>query len=402
MDGTRAPGGGKRPRDGVSPAPRSPQGSAFAPCPICGVGVALRLMNEHLDRHQAAAAAAAPLAAAPAPAAAGAGPAAGAAELVAATLEVASGPVMPPPPPADAGAAPALPPPPLPDDASAAAALPPPLPTGPAPPAPVAGAPAPRPLASVLRWRPGAAPAGGRGGRSAAAGGTKPPARVAPAAAAGRPPGSDEDDEDDGGGPGQPRVVPTCGLAGHLVIRDFLSPAQEAEVLARVEETAPPWAPSNFNGRHMGKNWGVRMYYGLGVDGGPPLPGWLAELAFQIRAAHPLLASFSPNHVNAIEYVVQRGDYLKAHVDDRQLSSGLIVNVSLAGDCVMTYAPEEWRGRGAKGGGAPAAPSRVPLPRRCLQVQSGASRYAYTHGIAHGDLTGPRRVSLTFRESPVK
>jgi hypothetical protein len=44
---------------------------------------------------------------------------------------------------------------------------------------------------------------------------------------------------------------------------------------------------------------------------------------------------------------------------------------------------------------------RVLLPRCCLQVLTGASRYSYTHAIHKDDLLDPRRVSITFRCTPM-
>ena len=50
-----------------------------------------------------------------------------------------------------------------------------------------------------------------------------------------------------------------------------------------------------------------------------------------------------------------------------------------------------------------AGPSevRVLLPPRSLQVLSKESRYQYTHAIDLADVLDPRRVSITFRHSPL-
>ena len=37
-----------------------------------------------------------------------------------------------------------------------------------------------------------------------------------------------------------------------------------------------------------------------------------------------------------------------------------------------------------------------------VQVLSGPARYSYTHGITVEDLLAPRRVSITFRQSPLR
>ena len=44
---------------------------------------------------------------------------------------------------------------------------------------------------------------------------------------------------------------------------------------------------------------------------------------------------------------------------------------------------------------------RISLPRRCLQVLTRDARYSYTHEIRAEDLLDPRRVSITFRHSPL-
>ena len=48
-----------------------------------------------------------------------------------------------------------------------------------------------------------------------------------------------------------------------------------------------------------------------------------------------------PNEVNSIEYRRQQGHWLKDHADDRQKYKEPIANLSLAGDCYMTYHNEK-------------------------------------------------------------
>ncbi|MCO5591181.1 hypothetical protein L7F22_045162 [Adiantum nelumboides] len=72
-----------------------------------------------------------------------------------------------------------------------------------------------------------------------------------------------------------------------------------------------------------------------------------------------------------------------------QLSGTVVVNVSLCGDCKMTY--ERERG--------PRESYKVLLRRRCIQVLTGESRYNFTHSIHNDDLLESRRVSMTFRQS---
>jgi alkylated DNA repair dioxygenase AlkB len=102
-----------------------------------------------------------------------------------------------------------------------------------------------------------------------------------------------------------------------------------------------------------------------------------------------------PNEANAIEYRRKLGHHLLSHVDDRQLSKEPIANLSLAGDCFMTYcnvAPH--RNTAVK-------ERRLLLKRRCLQVLTGKARYEFSHAIENADLISERRVSVTMRESPL-
>lgn len=80
----------------------------------------------------------------------------------------------------------------------------------------------------------------------------------------------------------------------------------------------------------------------------------------------------------------------------------------------MTYVEDKSRGgegkhphkggrSGGGGTGGSASGGREPvdvyLPRRSLQIQSGATRYNFAHSIRNKNLHHPRRVSITFRES---
>lgn len=102
-----------------------------------------------------------------------------------------------------------------------------------------------------------------------------------------------------------------------------------------------------------------------------------------------------PNEANAIDYWRDRGDYLKAHVDDRQMSKEPIANLSIVGDCYMTYRADGIRG------GRDGVVQKVLLKRRTLQVLTGKARYDYSHGICNEDILSDRRISITIRESPI-
>lgn len=199
--------------------------------------------------------------------------------------------------------------------------------------------------------------------------------------------------------PTRPRPAPAPSLPGHFLIPDFITEAEEAELLAFVDggEATNPWRPSTFNGKHRGKRWGVEVDLRLREvrPARRPMPRVLLALAERMRSEASgtcaALSEFRPNEANAIEYDRAAGSVLLPHVDDRQMSSDLIVNLSLGGACVMTYVG---RGRGREG-----TEVDVRLPRRSLQVQSGATRYDFAHSIRNENLEDSRRVSVTFRQS---
>ena len=133
------------------------------------------------------------------------------------------------------------------------------------------------------------------------------------------------------------------------------------------------------------------------------------------RAVASAVAGFAPNEANAIDYRRASGMELLPHCDDRQMSSGVLVNLSLLGDCVMTYARDAKRKQKAVPDDVKLRKRRedenkndarsegdavdVFLPRRSLQVQTGETRYDFSHAIRNENLLAARRVSVTFRES---
>ena len=106
------------------------------------------------------------------------------------------------------------------------------------------------------------------------------------------------------------------------------------------------------------------------------------------------------NEANAISYSKSQNHHLEDHVDDRFLSKEVICNLSLLGDCRMTFTrvKDSTKGldKGKKGDEV-----KVLLKRRTLQVLTGEARYNYTHGIRNEDILGDERISITMRESPL-
>ncbi len=193
-------------------------------------------------------------------------------------------------------------------------------------------------------------------------------------------------------------------LPGLFLFEEFITEEEEQEIMAQLDGESDmhrhellPWKACNFNGTHDGKRWGVHCNLRDRKVSAPenPLPHFVQHVLVEKLKKLPQMMGCVPNEANAIDYRRQKGHWLDAHVDDRQLSKEPIANLSIAGDCVMTFrnvAPNR---------NTAASVQRVLLKRRTLQILTGKARYDFSHGIAHEDLLSDRRVSVTMRESPL-
>jgi alkylated DNA repair dioxygenase AlkB len=194
-------------------------------------------------------------------------------------------------------------------------------------------------------------------------------------------------------------IQPTCQpLPGLYLYHDFIT-EQEEELISQQLDNEPnlPWKPAGFNGKNMGKRWGVHCNLrDRRVDAlEHPLPNWFQTILLPKLKQLPPMKGCIPNEANAVEYRRSQGHWLKSHVDDRKLSREPIANISLVGDCYMTFTNQ------APNRNVAASKERVWLPRRCLQILTGTARYDFAHGIGHADLVSDRRLSVTMRESPL-
>jgi alkylated DNA repair protein alkB family protein 4 len=199
-------------------------------------------------------------------------------------------------------------------------------------------------------------------------------------------------------------------IPGLFVFEDFITAEEESSLIKFLDcDDIVKWKESTFNGKSFGKRWGVHCNLRDRKVGEPEnlLPTVIQNLIqtkilpalqkcssgqqHQSKSLSRLLHDYNPNEANAIDYIRRKGHWLKSHVDDRQLSKEPIVNLSLVGDCVMTFKNEKLA----------SPPVKLKLRRRTLQVLTGKARYDYSHGIQHTDLLSDRRVSITIRESPV-
>jgi alkylated DNA repair dioxygenase AlkB len=185
-------------------------------------------------------------------------------------------------------------------------------------------------------------------------------------------------------------------LPGLLVFYDFISPEEEQTLLDFLDQEGR-WKFSKFNGNNVGKRWGVHCNLRDRRVDAPeiPLPDVLHDIVFPKLARISQMKGCVPNEANSIDYRRKQGHWLHPHVDDRKLSKEPIANLSLAGDCTMTFRNQ------AQHRNLAVAEYKNYLPRRCLQILTGSARYDFSHGISHSDLASDRRVSITMRESPL-
>ncbi|KAH7373587.1 hypothetical protein KP509_17G063600 [Ceratopteris richardii] len=186
--------------------------------------------------------------------------------------------------------------------------------------------------------------------------------------------------------------LPSKTLKGHYVLENFISEKEEQDIVCFLDmDLRNPWRLSTFNGLHLGKGYGMitNLRKRCVCPANFEMPKVLMPILERMRESVSVLKDFCPNETNAIDYCKHKGHWLKPHVDDRQISGTILVNLSLCGDCRMTYARER----------GPCEIYKVLLRRRCIQILTGESRYSFTHSILNDDLLDPRRVSMTFRQS---
>jgi alkylated DNA repair dioxygenase AlkB len=189
-----------------------------------------------------------------------------------------------------------------------------------------------------------------------------------------------------------------CSIPGLYIYEDFISEEEEEEIIRYIDSDKDiPWREAKFNGKHFGKRWGVHCSLRDRKVYKPenPLPPCVQRVINRVKTLAPM-KNCIPNEANAIDYRRSNGDYLKSHVDDRQLSKEPIANLSLAGDCIMTFRLEREKMKAVL-----PEMANVTLRRRTLQILTQRARYDYSHGIANEDLLSDRRISITMRESPI-
>ena len=191
-------------------------------------------------------------------------------------------------------------------------------------------------------------------------------------------------------------------IPGLYLYENFITQEEEKLILSALDtETNNPWKQSRFNGKNLGKRWGVHCNLRDRRVDVPqiPLPSFITDILIPKLNTISIMEGCIPNEANAIDYYKNYGHYLKHHVDDRFLSKEPIANLSLAGSCYMTFIYDKKN----KNNNTLSLPlkKKVLLRPKTLLILTGKSRYDYSHGIYHEDLLSTRRVSVTMRESPL-
>lgn len=193
-------------------------------------------------------------------------------------------------------------------------------------------------------------------------------------------------------------------IPGLFLFEEFITEEEEREIMAQLDgRSAPhrhefiPWSAKNSYGVHDGKRWGVHcnLKESKVSSAENPLPDFVKRIIIPKLTILPQMMGCIPNEANAIDYRRQKLHWLLAHVDNWHLSKEPIANISLAGDCIMTFCNV------APNRNAAISGKHVLLKRRTLQILTGNARYDFSHAIANRDLLSDRRVSITLRETPL-
>jgi alkylated DNA repair dioxygenase AlkB len=207
-------------------------------------------------------------------------------------------------------------------------------------------------------------------------------------------------------------------VPGLWAVHNFISEAEERQIIEQLDNDRTPWKHSSFNGHCMSKSFGVKTQFGPAYveerivrkndpsKGEFDIPDYLHLYPTRLRHIvncsekrnlPAALRTFRPNECNANSYLKAENHNLTPHFDDRHLSGPVLMNLSLGGHCRMTYT--KYHGEGVLNPGASHDTVVVDLPPRCLQLVTGDARYKYTHAIKKDDILSNRRLSITWRQA---
>jgi DNA oxidative demethylase len=176
--------------------------------------------------------------------------------------------------------------------------------------------------------------------------------------------------------------APAAVVPGLRVTEDFLDPAEEGDLIARLAgEALAPFKFQGWEGKRLTASFGYSYDFERGrIAEAPPLPDWLIPL--QDRAAR--FAGFDPEalrHALLIRY--DPGAGIGWHRDRPQFDK--VVGISLGSAAVL---------RLRRRTGAGFERRAVPLAPRSAYLLDGEVRRDWEHSIVPGAET---RYSVTFR-----
>jgi alkylated DNA repair dioxygenase AlkB len=194
--------------------------------------------------------------------------------------------------------------------------------------------------------------------------------------------------------PIQPLLPISNAPPGLFLIHNFITKEEENKIVQQLHQLNH-WKMSKFSGLCDSMTFGRKADHIISSTRAPDIskgeleiPDFLTFIIERFQRYEPLQCWF-PNNGNANYYKPTRGDYLRPHYDDRQLSGEIIVNVSLLNDCIMTFTRTN-----------SIVEYRVLLPRFSASLMTKQARWNYMHQIKNEDLFGGERISINFRQAP--
>eukprot|EP00050_Salpingoeca_kvevrii_P013305 m.27906 g.27906 ORF g.27906 m.27906 type:complete len:193 (+) comp4849_c0_seq2:61-639(+) len=181
------------------------------------------------------------------------------------------------------------------------------------------------------------------------------------------------------------------GVPGILLQPDFISEAEEAEIVAFLE--SQPWTKLR---RRSVQHYGVCFRYGSNDVHGeaPPLPPWCEWLLPRFAVAEHGFDTGPPEQLTVNRY--EPGEGIPPHVDGTDGIAEPVVAISLLSPAVMEFTHPD----------RASDKHNIVLPQRSLLVMRGEGRFVWRHSIRCrkideiGGETVARglRISLTFRK----
>ncbi|XP_059620355.1 alkylated DNA repair protein alkB homolog 8 [Phlebotomus argentipes] len=182
---------------------------------------------------------------------------------------------------------------------------------------------------------------------------------------------------------------------GLVVLKDFISEEEEEKLMKCVNWTEEA-SGKELKHRQV-KHFGYEFRYGSNdVDPEVPLNEKIPQechiLWERMHKKYPDIDWSTPDQLTVNKYAPGQG--IPPHCDTHSAFSGPIVSLSLGSDVVMEF-------RSASG-----EDTCVLLPRRCILLMTGESRYNWTHGITPRCMdivpSGSENASLTILKRSIR